>query len=110
MVIECNQFLHMRVRWRNKDPWLLIATYGNPRRVNCRLPQGHGVLLDTLMSFFTILRVVLAILAPTVIHLVSFLIQECGLIDMGGNRWLFTQKRGSLVQKLDRSLNLDWQL
>ncbi|RYQ84862.1 hypothetical protein Ahy_B10g104360 [Arachis hypogaea] len=36
---------------------------------------------------------------------------DCGLVDLGFVGWLFTWRRGNLVERLDRALsNMDWHI
>ncbi|KAL1330769.1 uncharacterized protein LOC107627531 [Arachis ipaensis] len=124
-ILEYNQqIVHLRLTGNNAATWLLSAVYGSPQRPNRR---SLWIFLRSLVANINLSWCILGDF-NALLHdyerqggtrsansgaFSDFqsCVSDCGLVDLGYMGWLFTWRRGDLVERLDRGLcNLDWQL
>ena len=115
--MDCAQFIHMKIRWRDEDPWFLAVVYGSPQKMHHRgLWEGIRNISQNIQGPWCLMGDFNALLhnfersgsnSQTMdarCRDFSQCVSDCGLINIGFKGWPFTWKRGNLVERLDKAL------
>lgn len=118
------QCVHMRVQWHTSNPWLLTVVYGSPQQSRRHILWQE---LREIASFvhreWSIIRDFNTILHPhekrggapfsnnyRAANAFNSCLQDCGVFDAGFQGYLFTWKKGSVEERLDRMVtNMEWR-
>lgn len=124
-VIEhSDQYVHMKVSWKNASSWFITAVYANPRFARRHaLWEDLGKISDTMDGEWMVIGDFNAItnsnerkggaqnFATRGMRSFCDMIQDCDLLDVGFQGSPFTWKHGRLHQRMDRVLiNVSWRL